>query len=125
MSQPKPSLPPRNLRRLSLVAQALTKPAPLLRVHARSRAGRHHLLLPRYPHRRARNRALLLLRESEADGVRHGRELLGGDRLALSAGKLIGTQGDRRQSLLRGFLACHTLCKARLITGVPAGWFGC
>ncbi len=45
------------------------------------RAGRHHLLLPRHAHRCARHRALLLLREPEADGVRHGRQLLGGDRL--------------------------------------------
>ena len=32
-------------------------------------------------HRRARHHAFLLLREPEADGVRHGRQLMGGDRL--------------------------------------------
>ena len=97
VGQPKPNLPPRNrAAAISGRPSASERSAQsLLRVDARGRAGRCHLLLLRYAHRRARHRALLLLREPEADGVRIRPALLGSDRLE-----------DRRQ-LSRAAIRIH------------------
>jgi hypothetical protein len=63
------------------LSATLTKPAtPSTSPCAKSRRATSSAP-KRHAHRRARHRALLLLREPEADGVRHGRQLLGGDRL--------------------------------------------